>query len=383
MRTIRFLLTLLILAIPAAMFGQIGISVRFGPPMLPIYEQPMCPGEGYLWTPGYWAYNENVSDYYWVPGTWVMAPQVGFLWTPGYWGYRGGGYYFNEGYWGQTVGFYGGVRYGYGYYGEGYRGGRWDHDHFYYNRSESRVDERNFHHVYEERVERGRESRVSFNGGNGGIELRATPQQEAAGRERHIAPIAVQHEHEQTARERPELRALANHGKPPISATSRPGEFGEHAAPAKPMAEANKPGGGGEPNKNVAGEPNKNAGGEPNKGAGGEANVPHAPVHPKDFPPIARPAPVNSGNAKADKQYEQKQDQMIAKQTQQRQALQQKQDAEHQRNVNANAQQLEQKHQQQTQQMAQRHEAQQKQMQTHQPQNHKPTNNPPPPPPPK
>jgi hypothetical protein len=38
--------------------AQLGISVTFGPPPLPIYEQPYCPGEGYLWIPGYWAYDE-------------------------------------------------------------------------------------------------------------------------------------------------------------------------------------------------------------------------------------------------------------------------------------------------------------------------------------
>jgi hypothetical protein len=55
-------------------------------PALPVYEQPICPAEGHIWTPGYWAYDYQDADYYWVPGTWVMAPQVGFLWTPAYWG---------------------------------------------------------------------------------------------------------------------------------------------------------------------------------------------------------------------------------------------------------------------------------------------------------
>src|SRR5271165_2994273 len=44
------------------------------------------PGEGYIWTPGYWAYDYDYNDNYWVPGTWVLAPQVGYLWTPPYWG---------------------------------------------------------------------------------------------------------------------------------------------------------------------------------------------------------------------------------------------------------------------------------------------------------
>jgi hypothetical protein len=131
MRTIRFLLAFLILAVPAVSFSQIGISVSIGPPALPLYDQSICPGDGYLWTPGYWAYDDSVSDYYWIEGAWVMAPEEGLLWTPGYWGWRDGGFFFNEGYWGAEVGFYGGVNYGFGYGGEGYGGGRWDGGHFF------------------------------------------------------------------------------------------------------------------------------------------------------------------------------------------------------------------------------------------------------------
>src|SRR5437762_14137426 len=82
------LLTLLVATFSAASSAQIGIgiSVRVGPPVLPVYAQPICPGPGYIWTPGYWAYGDE--GYYWVPGTWVMAPEPGLLWTPGYWGFR-------------------------------------------------------------------------------------------------------------------------------------------------------------------------------------------------------------------------------------------------------------------------------------------------------
>jgi hypothetical protein len=129
--SIRALLfALVLLAISAASSAQIGIavSIRIAPPELPVYEQPICPQDGYIWTPGYWAYGDQ--DYYWVPGTWVMAPEVGYLWTPGYWGGDGDDYIFHEGYWGTEVGFYGGISYGYGYFGHGYEGGRWDNGHF-------------------------------------------------------------------------------------------------------------------------------------------------------------------------------------------------------------------------------------------------------------
>ena len=69
---------------PRAAFSQVavGVSVNFAPPELPVYEQPICPGEGYIWTPGYWAWDDEDGDYYWVPGTWVLAPEPGFRGLP-------------------------------------------------------------------------------------------------------------------------------------------------------------------------------------------------------------------------------------------------------------------------------------------------------------
>ncbi len=181
------------LALTAESFGQIGVVVSFAPPPLPVYVQPPCPAEGYIWTPGYWAYDPDFGDYYWVPGTWVSAPEVGLFWTPGWWGWGGGGFIFHTGYWGPQVGFYGGVNYGYGYFGEGYQGGRWDHGHFYYNRAVNNVNVTNIHNVYNTTVINDtRVTRVSYNGGNGGIDARPTAAQEAAAREKHIPPVSAQ-----------------------------------------------------------------------------------------------------------------------------------------------------------------------------------------------
>ena len=135
------------------------------PPPLPTYEQPPCPGDGYLWVPGYWAYS---GGYYWVPGSWVRPPQVGLLWTPGYWGFVGAAYVWHAGYWGAHVGFYGGVHYGYGYDGDGYRGGRWEGRHFEYNRYENNVDEHVVRHVYEDRGEQGFDGDHRGDGDRGG-----------------------------------------------------------------------------------------------------------------------------------------------------------------------------------------------------------------------
>jgi WXXGXW repeat (2 copies) len=240
--SIRSLLfALVVLALSAASFAQVGISVTIAPPALPVYEQPPLPAQGYIWTPGYWAYSEG--DYYSVPGTWVMAPQVGFLWTPGYWGWGNGMYVFNEGYWGPHVGFYGGINYGYGYTGEGYQGGRWDHGQFAYNRAVNNVNVTNIHNTYNTTVINNTTvNRVSYNGGNGGLTARPNSQQEAAAHERHIAPVAVQTQHAQAARANPQQRVSVNQGKPAIAATPKPGAFDDRAAvPAKEAGAPNKP----------------------------------------------------------------------------------------------------------------------------------------------
>jgi hypothetical protein len=108
-------------------------GVQQAPPEIPDYQQPQAPGDGYIWTPGYWAWTGD--GYEWVDGAWVAAPYTGALWTPGYWGYGYGGYFWNAGYWGPYVGYYGGINYGFGYFGIGFYGGYWGGGRFWYNRN--------------------------------------------------------------------------------------------------------------------------------------------------------------------------------------------------------------------------------------------------------
>jgi hypothetical protein len=208
------------------MFAQVsvGISVRIGPPPLPVYVQPACPEDGYLWQPGYWAYDDN-DGYYWVPGVWVAPPDPGLYWTPPYWGYTGGFYGFHTGYWGPEVGFYGGINYGYGYGGYGYGGGRWSGDHFRYNTAVVNVNRTVIHNTYVDRtVIRNTyvNNHTSFNG-PGGVNVRPRPQEMAAMRERHIPPTANQLSHQQAARSDRGQFASVNHGRPVAAAMSRPG----------------------------------------------------------------------------------------------------------------------------------------------------------------
>ncbi|MGN6639628.1 MAG: hypothetical protein ACTHJ8_12010, partial [Mucilaginibacter sp.] len=133
---------------------SVGISIQadFAPPVIPVYEQPPCPVDGYIWEPGYWAYDPDVDDYYWVPGVWVAPPDPGLYWTPGYWGYDNDVYVFHSGYWGPSVGFYGGINYGGGYYGRGFCGGQWSGNRFRYNTAVVNVNRTVIHNTYIDRT---------------------------------------------------------------------------------------------------------------------------------------------------------------------------------------------------------------------------------------
>ena len=232
-RLVRCLvLASVVVAISASSFAGVFVSVNIAPPVLPVYTQPPCPGDGYIWTPGYWAYGPD--GYYWVPGTWVVAPQPGLLWTPGYWGFNGGAYLWHAGYWGPHVGFYGGVNYGFGYVGEGYAGGYWHGRTFFYNRSVNNVTITNVH-IYNRTVSKNvTVDRISYNGGRGGINARPTREQEMWGREHHFESTNMQRDHERGAGSNRAFLASENHGRPAIAATSRPGEFhGPRVVPAR------------------------------------------------------------------------------------------------------------------------------------------------------
>jgi hypothetical protein len=366
------LLSACVIATPSLAQVAVGVSVSFAPPDLPVYEQPLCPGEDYIWTPGYWDWDGD--DYYWVPGTWVLAPEPGFFWTPGYWAWGDSGFIFTAGYWGPVVGFYGGINYGYGYFGRGYEGGRWDRGHFFYNREVNNVNVNIVHNTYNTTVvnKTVNVTRISYNGGNGGVNVRPTPQEQAAIHERHIPPVPAQAQHIQQARSNPQLRAMTNQGRPPIAATMKPADFkGNGIVPAREGGALHhniaRPGNG---NSSTAGRPENNNVARPN------------PSHARDIPAADRPPAPNTGNAKLDQKYQQQQQKLAEQQTRDQQKLQQRQDQEHQKLEKQQAdeakrQQVEQRHQQQTQQLIQKHTDQNQRMQ----QKQQPHPAPPPPPP--
>jgi len=241
------MLALLFCAIPASSFAGIFISVNFGPPVLPVYVQPMCPSPDLIWTPGYWAYGD--VGYYWVPGAWVPAPFVGGLWTPGYWGWRSGLYVYNPGYWGYHVGYYGGVNYGGGYLGIGFAGGEWRGGHMAYNTAIIHVNNTVIHNTFEDRtiIERStvaNPNHVAFAGGPGGIQHTATAQEQIAAKETHTPPTSFQTKHETTAEQDKNSWAKTNGGHPQTLAAAKPLPVESKPAPPHTAAAAGGAGAG-------------------------------------------------------------------------------------------------------------------------------------------
>ncbi len=191
------------------------------PPPLPEYEQPPCPGDGYLWTPGFWAYDPD--GYYWTPGAWVMPPFLGALWTPGYWSLFGASFAFHPGYWGPYIGFYGGIPYGFGYTGEGYQGGYWNHDNFFYNTTVNNIQNTRITNIYRRNVIGNNVgfNRMSYNG-PGGVQARPTLADIAAARAPHVPAMSQQVEQQRLAANNPAQFASVNHGRPALLASQRP-----------------------------------------------------------------------------------------------------------------------------------------------------------------
>lgn len=199
-------------------------KVNVAPPPLPSYEQPAIPGDGYLWVPGFWAWRKSVPDYFWVPGTWVHPPRPGLLWTPPYWSRVDDGYAFHEGYWGEQVGFYGGIRYGFGYTGNGFQGGQWKDGKFSYNRVLNNLGSIDIGSAYIQSTPTdGASPRISYNGGRRGTVAQPTREQKELMSSLHIEATVEQRRHFKLASMDRSLYSKLNNGEPGIAATQRVG----------------------------------------------------------------------------------------------------------------------------------------------------------------
>jgi hypothetical protein len=78
-------------------FAQININIGVAPPA-PQYEVVPSIAPGYIWAPGYWAWNGD--RHIWIRGR-PIVQREGYRWEPDRWEQRGNGYYRHEGRWEQ------------------------------------------------------------------------------------------------------------------------------------------------------------------------------------------------------------------------------------------------------------------------------------------
>ena len=80
---------------PQFALARADINVTIAPP--PLREEVVpAPRHGYVWAPGYWAWDHN--KYAWRTGTW-MHERPHQHWVAHNWEHRGEHYYFSTGHW--------------------------------------------------------------------------------------------------------------------------------------------------------------------------------------------------------------------------------------------------------------------------------------------
>ena len=226
------------------------------------------------------ATGRGTGGYYWVPGTWVLAPAPGLLWTPGYWGWGDGAYLWHAGYWGPHVGFYGGINYGFGYGGVGFQGGDWRGNEFYYNRSVNNVHNVHVTNVYNRTVVNNVTiNRTSFNGGKGGVMARPDAAELARGaRASRRADQPAARARSDGARATTPLRASVNGGQPGDRGHPRPAAFsGTRRRGRARRRQRRDRGGNRPPRQNHATAPRRCAGDAPQQPPGADSDGVHAP----------------------------------------------------------------------------------------------------------
>ena len=98
-RIIMTLWTLAVLSTPAVAGVNFNLNIDIAPPP-PQVEVIPAPRPGYVWAPGYWAWQGG--RHIWVAGCWVPVHR-GYYWVPDRWveyrGPRGPHWHFEPGHW--------------------------------------------------------------------------------------------------------------------------------------------------------------------------------------------------------------------------------------------------------------------------------------------
>ena len=73
------------------------VYVRVGPPAPIMETRIVAPGRGYVWIPGYHAWDGRA--YVWRPGRWDRGPRASAHWVAPRWVHDRHGWYLVEGHW--------------------------------------------------------------------------------------------------------------------------------------------------------------------------------------------------------------------------------------------------------------------------------------------
>ena len=87
---------------PIEMDPKAGPIVKKQPPNpikeIPPEQQPE--GDNIVWIPGYWAWDDDRTDFIWISGVYRRPP--GQAWVPGYWSNADDGFQWTPGFWNTT-----------------------------------------------------------------------------------------------------------------------------------------------------------------------------------------------------------------------------------------------------------------------------------------
>lgn len=85
------------LAFPLASQARVDVDINVAPPP-PRYEVAPPPRVGFVWAPGYWAWDNGHHHHVWRRGHYVRERR-GYHWTPDRWAEHDGRYRYEPGRW--------------------------------------------------------------------------------------------------------------------------------------------------------------------------------------------------------------------------------------------------------------------------------------------
>ena len=144
-----FIAAFLLVAIPAPTPPQfsvsVGATIGAPPPPLPVYAQPPLRRRTTSGTPATGAGERSVLL---GSGNLVAGASARPVLDAGVLASLARRLRLEPSYWGSSVGFYGGVNYGFGYYGTGFVAGVWAGNNFRYNTAVANVNRTVIHNTY-------------------------------------------------------------------------------------------------------------------------------------------------------------------------------------------------------------------------------------------